>query len=191
MHKIISTLLATVLLTATGVSAGPFGFDLNKQPPSIYCKAKETATYFKCTSAPKPHSMMESYIIQYTDAAGICWLKAVGFTQDVNIYGDELTSRLALIGKQISKKYGPPNENIDELRDGSIWDEPRDYMMSMLKDERWTWQKWNLDKAANQGLHTIYVNPDALSRDRAYVTVEFYYSDSCESTAQEADADSF
>lgn len=174
-------------------TAGPFGFDDTVAPDPIFCNKRESGgLWYECSSAPKPHPNFERYLIKYHESTGTCFLQGTGKDIETNVYGTSLKSTMEKLQSQVSSVYGEPVENLDSLFPGSIWDEPDDYMMSLLKDERIRLIKWEADKD-QYGFDEIYLGAYALSRDSAYVNIEYYYpsNEKCKKIAEEGEASSF
>lgn len=64
-------------------------------------------------------------------------IRIIGFTapKQTNIYGDKLKEEFSSFYDMLSKKYGEGTK-FDNLKSGSIWNEPQDYMYSLVKGER-------------------------------------------------------
>jgi hypothetical protein len=62
---------------------------------------------------------------------------------------------------------------MDFLRAGSIWKEPEDWMMGLLKDERTLVAVW--EKALPNRIHDVVLKAGALSREKGFhkLTYEF------------------
>ena len=184
--------IITIILMATGSSAAPFGFDMQAPPNDSFCKETESKTYYECSSAPKPHSEFERYIVQYDQAVGWCLIKGIGVDHNDNSFGTKIKSSVKEITGQITSKYGAPKTSVDRVRNGSIWDEPEDYMTSLVKNERLAFNLWELDPVID-GIEQIFVGPKALSRGKAYLIVEFHTpaTDACDDVKSDSDAGSF
>jgi hypothetical protein len=63
---------------------------------------------------------------------------------------------------------------MDVLGPGSIWDEPRDWMMAMLKKERLLLSIWEKG-FPKSGLKLVGVKATALSREMGFVSVEYSF----------------
>ena len=174
-------------------AAGPFGFDDAAAPDPKFCtKVDSDGLWYTCSTAPKPHPNFESYTIRYHESTGTCLLKGVGKDIDTNVYGTELKRTMEKLEAQISSVYGEAAKNLDRLFPGSIWDEPDDYMMSLLKKERVRFVSWKINNAQH-GFSDIYIVAEALSTDTAYVSIEYYYPsfETCKKIAEEGEASSF
>jgi len=59
-------------------------------------------------------------------------LAAIGKNVSTSVYGSELKDAFNEMEKSIIAGYGD-SKRYDFLRSGSIWDEPKDFMMGLLK----------------------------------------------------------
>ena len=173
-------------------AAGPFGFSNESAPNSTHCSQMDDPMWYKCNSAPKAHSDFDYYIIQYHSDLGVCFLKAVGKDIKTNSFGSQLTAQTDKIKNQISSKYGSPTNVVDQLMTGSIWNEPEDFMMSMVQKDRLFYIEWEVDTSKNV-FESIAITRTALGTDEGYVNVEYYYpvSKKCDAVVTESEASSF
>src|SRR5262245_32156171 len=146
------------LMTATGVAvltacvatvsaqqevAAPFGVRMGAARQELTIANEVSGAMVKLTSVPRPHPDMESYIVQVTPQAGVCWVKAMGKTVTTSVYGEGVRRVFHDLETQLNSVYGPAEEH-DDLGVGSIWDEPRDYMMGLHKRERELSAVWHV-----------------------------------------------
>ncbi len=74
----------------------------------------------------------------------------------------------------LNETYGKGDE-IDRLAPGSLWDEPRDYMMGLLEGERILGAKWVFADGEQHPLNEIFMQVEAISRKLGGVAI-FYSS---------------
>lgn len=169
---------AILMLNANAAIAGPFGLGMGMTIKQIDPKAKELAPgKFATTKVPKPHSAFEQYVLQVGNKNGLCWIKAVGKNISTSSYGIELKSAFMSMNEKLTKAYGK-GETTDLLLSGSIWKEPNEFMMAMMKKERFLIAVWNKEKGSklegNLKQVGLIASPDGLSK--AYLSVEYYFS---------------
>ena len=192
-----STVTLTIFLLCNDAFANtPFGFEVNSHPSKYkFCLPTETKDTYICTSAPKPHGAFENYFLWYVGEFGLCKTVAVGKTIDNDAYGDVVRRRTDKLAQQIEKKYGPPTDKFDFLHSGSIWDEPRDWMLSLSRNERSYVYAWSSDMGyipiAN--VKTIMLQAHGHNSRDGYVTVAFEFSNMsrCTNAKNEAESDAF
>lgn len=181
--KIIA--LATALISFSALSiAGPFGLemgssltDLKKQIP---LKPENTGLY-TTQSVPTPHPDFQSYNLIISPNHGLCKIIALSKNISTSIYGSELINKFSNIESALTNKYGTP-QKFDHLRHGSLWKEPRDWMMGLLKRERTLSSFWSNDKQTlPDHLQAISIEARAASTELAglILTYEFTNTDQC------------
>jgi hypothetical protein len=179
----IAILLGIFVFPALG-QAAPFGLtqgmtlkELGGKPESLGDRK------YRFESVPKPHSAFEFYVLQIGQKSGLCFVKAVGKNVKTSVYGSELRFAFQAMQDRLSSVYGSPDNEFDDLSKGSIWDEPKDWMMSLLKKERFVASGWEMKKRAeNADLQLVLLGASALSTEEGYISVEYYLSnhDECE-----------
>ena len=190
-------MLRLFLLAAAYISfshsaiAGPFGLDVESfNPVAGKCELKQPNLY-SC-NVPKPHPDIESYIVKFVENVGICLIK--GISEDIpdSRYGIDTKSKTDEIAAQLTPKYGKNTEFIDNLLPGSIWDQPEDWMMGLIKEERFYMYVWKPNEPVD-GIISIYLAAQNTNTDNGYFAVEFHTSKSaeCEAAIEKGSADSF
>ena len=167
----------------SSLSAGPFGMemgwsieDLKRNEVQVQLKEKNyNISYYDVIPTLK-HPDFDRYMVSIDDLKGIFKISVFGKTIEVSRYGTDLKSAYNKIKKQISSTYDSPEE-YDFLFPGSIWDEPRDWMMSLLKGERALASFWSLPKNKDN-ISMIMLDANALSTDRGYIYLSYESYDS-------------
>lgn len=70
----------------------------------------------------RPHSLFESYAIQFHPEEGACWGQARGPVYRDDRYGTTVRGRMETVLEQLSEGYGSPDEHVDRLLPGALWD---------------------------------------------------------------------
>ena len=88
------------------------------------------------------HSLFDALIVYWTPATGVC--KVAGFHNIVqpDEYGDAHKHAYERFSGYVEEKYGNPSEQFDFLREGSIWEEPRDWLAGLRTNERTLASYW-------------------------------------------------
>lgn len=168
----------TGFLCVTNAMAGPFGLDMGMTLKDMGGKAEKVANgKYKLTTVPKPHSAFEAYVVQLAPKGGLCWIKAIGKDIPTSAYGIELKSAFNDMKGKLEKVYGK-HETTDLLMPGSIWDEPNDFMMAMIKKERFLMAIWDNEKGSTFTDNIKKVGLIALpaGRDKGYISVEYSFT---------------
>lgn len=181
-----SSLASTEEAAAPPVSAGAFGYRMGQRIEELNAKSTGSVGWFETTAPPRPNRLFPKVVIQATRENGVCFVKGVGenFTSDSN--GLTVKSELEKLRSTLDLKYGSSEIN-DYLITGSIWDEPEDWMMALLKKERIYFIEW---KPVAGNIKTVSIIPNALSTDTAFISVEYYFknSDKCDEDIKRLDA---
>ena len=84
---------------------------------------------------------------------------------------------------KLEKVYGNATTT-DVLLPGSIWDEPDDFMIGLIKKERYLFSIWNAESRArlDSTISMIGLGVNPLGTDKGYITLEYYFStsDACD-----------
>ena len=75
------------------------------------------------------------------------------------------------------QRYGPGKE-FDYVRTGSLWDEPRDFMMGLLRGDRKLQTFWIRDTQPDlpDNVSAIAVQANAANSHEAYINVSYEFS---------------
>lgn len=191
---IASTILAQEVSSAGTTAAMPTPFGIRMGTPKENLGEIKEVAPFKYTlkSVPRPHSDFESYIVQATPKAGVCWVKAIGKNVSTSEYGNELRTKFKELEEQITSVYGP-SEHTDLLRSGALWDEPREWLMSVRQGERVFATFWGKDKGSRlpDGV-TIFLGVST-TRSSGYPIVEYSFPNeaACEAEVKEGQKQAF
>ena len=135
--KKLSVLLAAIVFSSPSI-AGPFGLGMGQSLDELskQMSLKKTKEFlFTASTAPRPHPDLQIYQLIVTPQHGLCKVGAVSRTFNTNVYGTAFLAKFDEIESALSEKYGKSDRQ-DFLRSGSIWNEPKDWMMGLRKQER-------------------------------------------------------
>ncbi len=185
MTKIFVTII--LFIASFPAVAGPFGL-------SKGMTLEEAKKYGDFVSGNSPfvytaktlaggHPDFESYSIILTPQQGLCKIQASGKDVNTSAFGDELKAKHIEFVKALSNKYGSPGNNYDFLRLGSIWKDPQDWMMALLKKERTLASYWSSPERTNlpDSLLSIELVTAALSGSKGYLRLSYEFNnlDAC------------
>lgn len=126
---------------------GPFGLKMGLTYQQVKAidsdiEAVESVGHaYVIEDVPKPHSRFESYILFISPKTGLCKIVAIGKNVSTNGSGYALRTEYQSVRDAIINKYGQ-NKEYDFLSNGSIWNEPRDFMMALVKEDRYLLSTW-------------------------------------------------
>ena len=190
--------LFVILLLASGyATAAPFGtsIGMSKSDLGIGADTVEISTYkYALSELPKTSKLFESYVVKVTPDNGLCYLKAVGVNINTSVYGSELKAEFTKVNKSLQKKY-IKGETLDFLSDGSIWNERRDFMIGLLKKERFLIAYYDAEEGSTmvESVQKAILSASALSSDTGYIGLDYYFDnhDSCNSEIEAIEEDVF
>lgn len=87
------------------------------------------------STAPKPHPDFDEYVLLFFPPKGLVKMMAYSKTIQTNGWGQEIQRKFDEVYGAMSSKYGP-GKKLDFLRSGSLWEEPKYWMMGLRKEER-------------------------------------------------------
>lgn len=166
-------------ISVSGVAfAGPFGLEKGLSLQSIGGNPQQVAPgKYKVITVPKPHSAFDYYILQIGPKSGLCWIKAIGKDSRTSVYGIELKGSFNDMRAKLQEIYGP-SQTTDALLPGSIWNEPKDWMMALVKKERVLLSMW--DAKSNASLPSDILSVGLVAKpqgtEKGYLTLEYSFT---------------
>jgi hypothetical protein len=158
------------------IQAGPFGLDMGMTAAQLGVSAKDqiAAGKYSTRKVPKPHSMFEAYVLQVAPSTGLCYIKAAGKNITVNVYGTELQAQFDDLKNRLAETYGQPQVR-EGLMPGSIWNDPKDFMMGLKLNERFLFALWKRSNGLNlpADLDYVILAGKSLGPNTGYVGVDY------------------
>lgn len=179
MKHLLSTLLLVLLPLIMFAQSGPFGLSMGMTLDQIKDKTGKNPElvkddFYKVTP-PNTHDMFDSYIVQVSPIYGVVWIKAIGKDITTNGHGTQLKTAFENLVSSIERTYGK-YEKTNFLLSGSIWDEPNDFMMGLMKKERYLIACWEKKHGSTlpDDIRLIGVSAKARSSSSGYISLEYY-----------------
>lgn len=176
MFRRLSIIICLVAVTSWS-HAGPFGLDMGMSLEQLRQRGTVTAlkspNRYKIENMRDGHPEFESYTAWVSPRHGLCQIRAVGVTIRNDSFGTEIRNRFNNLTRALSSKYGPPKNSYDFLNAGSIWREPREWMMALTKKERsftHFWQENLPDELAG-----IMLDTNGLTSDAGYIDLLYEF----------------
>ena len=163
------------VLAASVAFAGQFGFEMGTDVNSYDVSYEQVNTNtYRFKNAPINHSAFEYYVVKSYPGYGITYIKAVSHNIRTNVYGTAVRSKFETMEDALSRKYGY-GKRYDFLMPDSIWDDAKDWMMGILKDERILTTIWSDQNGSDipEDIDTICLATDAVNRNKGYIVVEY------------------
>lgn len=179
--KLWPALLASII--TTNAIAGPLGLDMGMSYEDLLksVKLKQVKPFLYSTaSLPKGHSDFNDYRLLITPKHGLCKVIAWSKPIPTNVYGDGLRDKFEKLESAVSQKYGS-GKKYDFLRSGSIWNESRDWMMGLQKDERTLTAYWTNDMSElPDNINAIALTAHALHTEVGLIELGYEFKNSSE-----------
>lgn len=179
MRKII---VAAAFFAAFGAIAGPLGLnkgmtleELNKH--GSFTPVPRHQFVYESKNLTNGHPDFQSYTALVTPAHGLCKIMATSRNIESSSYGTEIEEKFKDLISALTGKYGAPGKQHNFLKQGSIWNEPKYWMMGLLKKERILSAFWLPPENSNlpDSLTTIYVQTVALSRSHGFIELNYEF----------------
>jgi len=142
---------------------------------------------------PAPNFEFESYTVLATPATGVCKISGIGKDHDDDAYGGASQSAFERLESALEEKYGN-HKHYDFIRNGALWDEPREWVMAIKQNERFFASFWDAEESSNlpSGLNSISLELLATSSSSSYIklTYEFSNFDQCKANFSKTDNNS-
>ncbi|MFB2814148.1 hypothetical protein ACE014_09910 [Shewanella xiamenensis] len=172
------------------VADGPFGLamGMTKEMFNGRLTQAKTGLYF-LDKPPIPHDQFESYIVKIGEKSGLCWIKGIGKSIASNGYGLQLKGAFDEFETKLDKRYGI-HERTDFLMPASIWKDPQDWMMGLVKADRYLMSVWKGEKTSlPNDLSTIALIAQAESSSSGYLALEYSFSnkEACDTEIKQVD----
>lgn len=182
-HIVIVGLLA--LLVSAGAYAAQFGLQLGEsyeQITKVVSLKKVKPFIYSTPTLPNGNIAFNDYRLIITPKQGLC--KIIAWTPNIesSVYGDGVKDKFSALFDALTSKYGK-GRKLDTLRPGSIWDDPRDWMMGLAKNERFLtaiWTKKHGD-SLSPDVQAIALTAHGVNSSHALISLgyEFTNFDSC------------
>ena len=159
---------------------GPFGFtvslskeDIEKLLGTALKEVDGQSHLFYAQSAPRPHPRFKAYALRVLPQSGLCEIRAVGADVSTSSHGTQLRAAFADLRDTL-------------LLTGSIWNDPEDWMMGLLKNERYLQAAWDSESNASlkNEIEDIILGARARSRDTGYLMLQYKFTNHARCTAE-------
>lgn len=145
---------------------------------------------YSTPALPNGNVAFNDYRLIVTPNHGLC--KIIAWTPDIqsSVYGDAVKDKFTALYDALSAKYGK-GEKLDALRPGSIWDDPRDWMMGLAKKERFLMAMWSAKSGASLApdVQAIGLSAHGVSSSDALISLGYEFTNfgSCQAEIKAAE----
>lgn len=165
---------------------GPFGMWMGMTISDFEAPLDEVAPCkFIAPVVPKPHSAFERYVCAIAPRSGLSWIKAIGNTIQTSSYGIELKTSFDVMEQKLVATYGR-QKKLDFLMYESIWNEPRDWMQSIVNKERVLMSEWSKETGAllTDSLSSVALVLGVLDTSSGYIAIEYSFENATKAEAE-------
>jgi hypothetical protein len=162
------------------IFAGPFGIDMGMTLDEVTKISKtkpiSVGLYSYLITPPNTNDLFfEFYLVEIDEIYGVYFIKAIGKDISDTGYGDVLKLKFTNLSNNIEKNYGK-YRTVDYLKRGSIWNEPEDFMMGLLKEDRALIVIWDKESKATlpNDIESIMIGVKAKTPSEGYLSLEYY-----------------
>jgi len=180
VHGVAVCALLVGMLLPVGASASAFGFKAGMTKDQIVAALGKGALadvdgdLYAFSTAPSPHPDFETYTCIISPEKGLLKVVANGKTIDTNDFGAGVRDQFDKVAAALTDAYGQ-GSLFDHLEEGSIWNEPQDWMMGLLKKDRELVEYWTHLPERGDHISAIAIETVALARDKAYLVVSYEF----------------
>ncbi len=173
---------------------GPLGFAAGLSKDEIEAMTgitlsliDEKQSLYGLEKSPKPNSSFAQFALVVSPTAGLCQIRAISKDIHTSRFGYELKSSFDEMKGALTEVYGKP-VLMDTLIAGSIWREPKEWMMSLRQKERYLSVAWTATSASplKYNLSEIEMDARATSSDEGYYMLQYTFNNwnVCQSEAK-------
>jgi hypothetical protein len=160
---------------------GPFGFEMGMTLEEVTAACTEepnpmTEKNAYMVKPQKSHPSFSVYTVSIDENVGLYDIQALTINIPTSVYGTQLKTVFQSVLESLERTYGK-GEVSDYLYRGSIWNEPRDWMMSLIKKERVLLAAWKKESETNlpDDIETIVIAATALGEDTGSVFINYVF----------------
>lgn len=175
-----AALACLVLTVSTQAQDVPFGLtpgmskkDLIKLVGKGNISVGKDEATITILAPPRPHPDIETYKAELSDTVGLAGLMMLTKPIKTSVYGEGIRSKFYEFFDALTMKYGKP-ERQDFLRQGSSWNESKDWMMALKKNERVLMARWTV-KDEQSGITAIILVANASSQESGKIALGYHF----------------
>lgn len=178
------SIIFALFVVQFGIADGPFGLEAGSSLIQIQNQlgqknvVKKRDNTYNLVVVPKPHPLFKEYYIVIDDKFGL--VKIGAWTQNIenDAYGSETKSIYNQIKQALVNNYGQCGE-YDFLKAGSIWNQPREWMMALKTQNRVLVAFWPLSGGTKlkNNVNTILLEAIAFSMDTGAINLSYEFQD--------------
>ena len=169
-------LLLCILSVSTLLAAGPFGLHKGMKLGQIDKNAVKIRENIYRVKVPTPNRDFDYYIVNVDPKLGLLKIIAVGKIIKTNDFGDQLRDEFEKYEHKLIVSYGK-NLKFDYVKDDSIWNDSKYFMMGLEKEERVLSAYWSSENGSTlkNGIAQIGLKAVALGGSKGYLSLAYEF----------------
>jgi hypothetical protein len=158
--------------------AGPFGLEMGMSFDEVKNITGNNLILVRddlyIVDPPNKNDTFGAYYVQISKGYGIVKIQAFSKKITTNGHGTGIKTIFNALLSSIERTYGK-YKKVDILMSGSIWDKPEDFMMGLLRDERYLMARWGDEHGSTlpSDIELIDLGTMVMSSDEGYVILEY------------------
>jgi hypothetical protein len=193
LKKLITVIAGLLIVAQSPVAAGPFGIDQGQSKNTLdLSNPDDPDNVYALASVPKPHPLFTDYSAEISATHGVCRINAGSEIYRNDRYGTEVQRRYKEIENQLTGVYGSGTD-FKYLRDGALWKDPDEWVMSLYQSERTFSKNWAKKSGAKlkDGIAEISLSVNGLSSDASFIVIQYFFEnlDLCDKEESDIGAD--
>jgi hypothetical protein len=178
LNKRFTIILFLEIIFITFAFCGPFGLDMGMSLDQIKQKTGEAPVFivddYYTVKPPNTNNLFIEYFVNVHPVHGVYCISAIGKDINTTGYGFEIKNTFDDIVTSIKKTYGECTK-FDFLQAKSIWNEPNDFMMALVKKERTLAASWNEEQGSTlpNDIYSIFLNTQGISSSKGRIILVY------------------
>lgn len=155
-------------------------------------KPTSESELYSATSLPQnPAGNDGDYRLMIGRRTGLCKITVYWTIRNDSQYGDGTKKKFKQLETALDKKYGSDGQKFNFTRAGALWDGDNEFMMSLLKKERYQTAYWQSAKGQKLPANTNIISLDTVgtSRSSALIALSYQFKNFSKCEAEKDSAD--
>jgi hypothetical protein len=177
----IAAILAVSLLTPLPSHSQQFGLNMGESTSQVKSRGvilTPVSRYvFRTQGLPSGNSLFDDYRLIIAPKSGLCKIIAWISRIEDSPYGDSTRTKYDSLYRALTAKYGS-SRSFDFLRAGSIWNDSREWMMSLYQKERELSAFWDAEEGSRLpgSLKAVSIRAYASSTSTSMIAVAYEFN---------------
>ena len=176
MKKLLISIFIFSLAFINAAQAGPFGLSMGMSKQELGKMEHISTNRYRLDAVSNPDPNFSDYIVMVGGKSGLCRIKALSVKIQTNGYGSEVKDKFESLESTLNERYGKHKKQ-DMLLPKSKWNEPTDWMMGLLKEERFLESYWDTKEGSNlpDNVQSILLRATAVTTNKGMIILEYIF----------------